>query len=119
MFSYFDVPNDERRTSESFYHAFVLGLVTYLKDEYYIHSNRESGFGRYDLCLESKKKSLPSFIFEFKLLETKDIETIIREAKDKMNTKKYVTNLKEKGITNIHKFIFVFRGKEVTIKEVA
>ena len=49
MFSYMDVG---KNTAENFYHAFVLGMLVGLKDSYYVNSNRESGFGRYDIMLE-------------------------------------------------------------------
>ncbi len=118
MFSYFDVPNNKRKTTESFYHAFVLGLTTYLRDEYYIHSNRESGHGRYDICLEAINHELPSFIFEFKLQKNQSINKLIIEATNQVNNNVYITTLQERGITNIHKFIFIFKGKDVTIKEI-
>ena len=55
MFSYFDVGEN---TAESFYHAFILGMLVGLKDSYYVKSNRESGHGRYDIMLEPKEKEL-------------------------------------------------------------
>ncbi len=116
-FSYFDVPNEEKK-AESFYHAFTLGLMIHLKGKYYIHSNKESGYGRYDIELEAMEKDSPSFLFEFKLKGDKSIKEVIEEAKKQMNEKAYITNLKEKKITNIHQLIFVFHGKDVTIKEV-
>ena len=64
MFSYFDVGAS---TAENFYHAFVLGILVGLKDNYYVKSNRESGFGRYDIMLEPKDKNANSFIIEFKV----------------------------------------------------
>ena len=59
MFSYMDVG---RNTAENFYHAFVLGMLVGLKDTYYVNSNRESGFGRYDIMLEPKVKNGNCFI---------------------------------------------------------
>jgi len=106
------------KTAESFYHAFTLGLLTYLKGDYYIHSNRESGYGRYDIELESISNNKPSFVFEFKLKGKEKIEDIISKAKIQIDNNKYVTNLKEKGKTNIHRFVFVFDGKDVTIEEI-
>ncbi len=119
MFSYFDVPNDEEKTAEYFYHAFTLGLVLYLKDNYYIHSNRESGMGRYDMELEAKDKTMPSFIFEFKLKKDMEVETRIDEGEKQIKKKKYTSNLEERGITNIHKLVFVCDKKEVTVREIA
>ena len=116
MFSYMDVGEN---TAENFYHAFVLGMLVGLKDTYYINSNRESGFGRYDIMLEPKDKTKNSFIMEFKVLEDeeeKTIEETIENAKKQIEEKKYEENLKERGFTNITKMIFAFKGKEVKME---
>ncbi len=68
MFSFMDVGEN---TAENFYYAFVLGMLVGLRDTYYVNSNRESGFGRYDIMLEPKDKTANSFIMEFKVLEIK------------------------------------------------
>ncbi len=117
MFSYFDVPNDEKKSAENFYHAFTLGVLAYMKDNYYIHSNREAGLGRYDIELEAKDKNRPSFILEFKLKRDKEIETATGEGSEQINNKKYTSNLEERGITNIHKLVFVCDKKEVVVEE--
>lgn len=116
MFSYMDVGEN---TAENFYHAFVLGMLVGLKDSYYVNSNRESGTGRYDIMLEPKDKNANSFIMEFKVLEDKEEKTIeetIENAKKQIEERKYETNLKERGFTNITKMVFAFRGKEVKIE---
>ena len=86
MFSYFDVGEN---TAESFYHAFILGMLVGLK--YYVKSNRESGYGRYDIMLEPKEKDKSSFIMEFKItkeMEEKEVKAKIKEAKDQIKNKK-------------------------------
>ena len=116
MFSYMDVGEN---TAENFYHAFVLGMLVGLKDSYYVNSNRESGFGRYDIMLEPKDKNGNSFIMEFKVLEDeeeKTIEETIENAKKQIEEKKYEESLKERGFTNITKMVFAFKGKEVKMK---
>ena len=116
MFSYMDVGED---TAENFYHAFVLGMLVGLKDTYYVNSNRESGFGRYDIMLEPKDKNGNSFIMEFKLYsedKEESIEEIIETAKKQIEEKGYETNLKERGFTNIIKIVFAFKGKEVKME---
>ena len=83
MFSYMDVGEN---TAENFYHAFVLGMLVGLKDTYYVNSNRESGYGRYDIMLEPKDKTQNAFIMEFKILkdeEEKTIEETLENAKNK------------------------------------
>ncbi len=112
MFSFMDVGEN---TAENFYHAFVLGMLVCLKDTYYVNSNRESGFGRYDIMLEPIDKNGNSFIIEFKvlddLLET-TIEQTIENAKKQIIDKKYEENLIERGFKNITRMVFAFKGKE-------
>ena len=113
MFSYMDVG---KNTAENFYHAFVLGMLVGLKDTYYVNSNRESGFGRYDIMLEPKDKNGNSFIMEFKVMENmeeKTIEDTVENAKKQIEEKRYEENLKERGFTNITKMVYAFNGKEV------
>ncbi len=116
MFSYMDVGEN---TAENFYHAFVLGMLVGLKDTYYVNSNRESGYGRYDIMLEPKDKNGNSFIMEFKVLENKEEKTIedtIKNAKKQIEEKRYEENLKERGFKNITKMVYAFKGKEVEIE---
>ena len=117
MFSFMDVGEN---TAENFYHAFVLGMLVGLKDNYYVKSNRESGYGRYDIMLEPKDKNGNSFIMEFKVYreeKEKDINDTIENAKKQIEERKYEENLQEKGFTNITKMVFAFKGKEVLIGE--
>ena len=116
MFSFMDVGEN---TAENFYHAFVLGMLVGLKDSYYVKSNRESGFGRYDIMLEPKDKNGNSFVMEFKVLEDeeeKTIEDTIENAKKQIEERRYVDDLEERGYTNITKMVFAFKGKEVKMK---
>ena len=115
MFSYFDVGEN---TAESFYHAFILGMLVGLKDSYYVKSNRESGYGRYDIMLEPKEKDKSSFIMEFKVVESmeeKEVKAKIKEAKEQIKDKRYEQELKERGFTNVTKMVFVCNGKEIEI----
>ena len=116
MFSYFDVGEN---TAESFYHAFILGMLVGLKDSYYVKSNRESGYGRYDIMLEPKEKESNSFIMEFKIIESmeeKEVKAKIKEAKEQIKDKKYEQELKERGFKNITKMVFVCNGKEIRME---
>ena len=113
MFSFMDVGEN---TAENFYHAFVLGMLVGLKDTYYVNSNRESGFGRYDIMLEPKDKDGNSFVIEFKVLDDlseNTIEQTIENAKKQIIDKKYEDNLIERGFKNITKMVFAFNGKDV------
>ena len=116
MFSFFDVGEN---TAENFYHAFVLGMLVGLKDKYFVKSNRESGYGRYDIMLEPKDKNGNSFIMEFKIaedMEEESLEKLIEEAKKQIEEKKYEQELKERGFKNTTKMIFAFKGKEVKME---
>lgn len=113
MFSFMDVGEN---TAENFYHAFVLGMLVGLKGTYYVNSNRESGFGRYDIMLEPKDKNGNSFIIEFKVLDDMletTIEQTIENAKKQIIEKRYEENLIERGFKNITKIVFAFKGKDV------
>lgn len=116
MFSYMDVG---KNTAENFYHAFVLGMLVGLKDTYYVNSNRESGFGRYDIMLEPKDKNGNCFIMEFKVMENmeeKTIEDTIENAKKQIEDRGYESNLRERGFTNIIKMVYAFNGKDVEMR---
>ena len=116
MFSFMDVG---KNTAENFYHAFVLGMLVGLKDSYYVQSNRESGFGRYDIMLEPKDKNENSFVMEFKVYKEekeKTIEDTIENAKKQIEERKYAEDLEERGYTKITKMVFAFKGKEVKMQ---
>lgn len=96
-FSYFDSgEKPSREDPERFYHGFVLGLMMDLADRYVITSNRESGFGRYDVVLEPLKEGLDAIIIEFKVFKPKrekDLEETVRNAVLQIEQKKYESAL--------------------------
>lgn len=121
-FSYFDTGKrpSQKQEPERFYHGFVLGLMVDMTDQYAIWSNRESGFGRYDVVLEPKKEGLDAVILEFKVFNPRretTLEDTVQEALEQIKKKKYDSVLKERGIPDerIRKYGFAFRGKEVLI----
>ena len=120
-FSYFDtgkgVIGDE---PERFYHGFVLGLLVDLREDYVITSNRESGYGRYDVMLEPLDKNKDAFILEFKVHDSKEeksLEETLALAHAQIEEKQYETTLIAKGISKekIRKYGFAFEGKNVLI----
>ena len=110
------------RAPEKFYHGLVLGLIVELSDRYHITSNRESGFGRYDVMMEPLEQSLPAYIFEFKVMNKTDGEQTLEDTADaalgQIENKAYATELISRGFSpkQIHKFGFAFQGKSVLIK---
>lgn len=115
--SYFDVGGYE---GEKVYHAFVLGMLISLNDTHEVLSNRESGYGRYDVMLIPKDISKLGIVIEFKKLDPDDEETLEEtadEALKQISDKKYSTTLESRGINNIKEIAIIFKGKEVYIKE--
>ena len=120
-FSSFDVDNKpSEKEPERFYHGFVLGLMVDLESRYVLTSNRESGFGRYDIMLEPRNKDDNAYIIEFKVRDSDDEGTLrdtVAAALAQIEEKKYDTLLIEKGVPaeKIYKYGFAFEGKTVLI----
>lgn len=121
-FSYFDTGDRASGAEpERFYHGFVLGLLVDLQDRYYVKSNRESGFGRYDVMLEPKHPGQENaVILEFKVRSTrkeKSLEETAQSALKQIKQRKYREELKTKGIQEeqIKEYGFAFEGKTVLI----
>ena len=109
--------------SSRFFHGFVLGLMVDQSENYIITSNRESGFGRYDIMLEPKDKQsqkYPGIVIEFKVINPRkenSLEETVEAALKQIEDRNYDTELINRGVNkeNIHHYGFAFRGKEVLI----
>jgi hypothetical protein len=123
IFSSFDTGrNPSRVEPERFYHGFVLGLMVDLQGRYIITSNRESGFGRYDIMLEPLNDSDPAIIIEFKVINKRrenSLEETVQAALTQIREKDYARQLTDRGFApeRIHSYGFAFQGKEVLIGE--
>lgn len=124
IFSFFDTGNRMSGSQpERFYHGFVLGLLVELRDRYYITSNMESGFGRYDVMLEPKDKNSDcGIILEFKIFNKrreKDINDTANVALKQIYEKHYKEELVKKGVSenNIYCYGVAFQGKLVAISK--
>lgn len=120
-FSYFDTGKESSKEEpERFYHGFVLGLMVDLNDRYVLTSNRESGFGRYDVMLEPRNPADDAMVLEFKVFQPRkenDLQDTVESALQQIEDMRYEAALVEKGVTKekIRKYGFAFRGKEVLI----
>ena len=120
--SYFDTGKKPSGVSEPerFYHGFVLGLIVELADRYTVTSNRESGYGRYDVVLEPLRKEDDAMILEFKVYDEKEEESLedtVQSALAQIEEKQYGLALTAKGIApeRIRRYGFAFEGKKVLI----
>ena len=113
----------EKKAPENFFHGFVLGLMVDQIENYIINSNRESGYGRYDIMLEPVDKDnirYPGIVIEFKVINSKkenSLEETVQAALKQIEEKKYDEELIKRGIKkeNIYHYGFAFKGKEVLI----
>jgi hypothetical protein len=122
VFSYHDFGGEP----EKVYHALVAGMLIWISGTHEITSNRESGYGRYDIMIFPRPlegeayKERTGYVIEFKTVDEEENETVESAAEAALNqieAKKYETELVERGIKNIKKLAIVFKGKEVTVKE--
>ena len=120
-FSYFDTGKGPLGDEpERFYHGFVLGLLVDLSSEYMVTSNRESGYGRYDVMIEPRDNGKDAIILEFKVHDSEDekeLSDTVHAALKQIEEKQYVTNLVAKGIQRekIRSYGIAFNGKNVLI----
>jgi hypothetical protein len=119
-FSYFDTSGRDDEP-ERFYHGFVLGLMVDLRDRYIITSNRESGFGRYDIMMEPlDKEKYDGIIIEFKVFnkrKEKNLQETVASALEQIEKMNYAQSLIDRGVNpeKIRRYGFAFEGKKVEI----
>jgi len=115
--------NPSNRLPENFYHGLVLGLLAENTRDYLVKSNRESGWGRYDVMMEPRQPGKPAAIMEFKVFDRLDdengLEDTAENALRQIEEKKYETELLSRGIPaeRILKYGFAFQGRECLIRK--
>ena len=103
-------------SKEAFYHGLSLGMLSYLDNDYYVTSNFEAGFGRYDVVLEPKNKNNRAFILEFKVTDDENkLEKLSEEAIKQIEEKRYDINLKSREIKEITFVGIAFYGKKLKV----
>ena len=105
--------------AEGFYHGLMLGLIALMDNQYKIKSNRESGDGRFDVCLIPREKRYPGIILELKWkakLSESELDKWANEALEQIDKLRYDSEMKEDGINDILKFGIAFSGKKVSVK---
>ncbi|MCB1194266.1 MAG: PD-(D/E)XK nuclease domain-containing protein, partial [Leptospiraceae bacterium] len=114
-FSYLDPTGKE---PERVYHAFILGLLLHLSDSHSVKSNRESGFGRYDIMLIPKRQNGVGVVIEFKLVYPhlkETLEIAAEKALGQIEDNRYEEELKSMGASAVLKYGMAFEGKEVLV----
>jgi len=105
--------------AEGFYHGLVLGLIALMDNQYRIRSNRESGDGRYDICMIPRDNKYPAILMELKWnkeLNEENLDALSAEALNQINVKGYDAEIRTEGIADIIKFGITFSGKKVKIR---
>ena len=113
----------ERGEAERFYHGLVLGLLVQLRGRYSVESNRESGFGRYDVALvptDGADGTDPAVVIEFKVFDPRREKTLadtVARARQQIEDRRYIAGLAARGIAEerIRVYGIAFRGKEVLV----
>ena len=103
-------------TDERGYHNYILGIFSlFINDaKFIIRSNRESGFGRFDLMIKDKAYN-KGIIIEFKVTKD-DLEESALKALNQIEEKKYYLDLVNEGYKEILKYAIVFEGKQCIVR---
>ena len=107
---------DAARGKEAFYHGFVLGLTATLASDYDIRSNRESGYGRYDIAAFPRKAGIRGMLIECKTAESEDaLEKEAQAALQQMADRDYDAEFRAQGVEHVLHYGISFCGKRVCL----
>ena len=102
---------------ESFYHGFVLGITAWLLPKYRVVSNRESGYGRFDLGIFPKEKGIPGIVMEFKVADREEqLEEMSQKALAQIEKREYLAEFQAQGVAEVWRYGMAFCGKKVCLK---
>ena len=110
--------HDVAKEPEAFFHGLLLGFIAGLQETHEIKSNRESGFGRYDILIIPKESSQLAILIELKAKspsETLSLETLADDALKQIDEKHYVAELQQRDVSPILKIAIAFSGKEFAL----
>lgn len=104
---------------ENSYHMFALGLLMLLYDDYEVKSNRESGYGRYDIMIIPRVLDKLGIVIEFKKCDSKEtLEQAAGRALEQIKAKNYVHELRSRGVKNVIGYGIAFQGKKVLLQQI-
>ena len=103
---------------ESFYHGLILGFGVLMEDEYRVESNRESGYGRFDIAFFPLKDGAPGVVLELKSAKSEEaMEGAAKEAQRQIEEKAYLAELSRQGVKEVWKYGIAFCGKKVWMEQ--
>ena len=109
--------HDSDHNPESFYHGLLLGISVWLDGRYRVESNRESGYGRFDIAFFPQRENMPGVILELKTVKEEDeMEQAAKAALSQIEAKEYVAGLARQGVTSVWKYGIAFCGKKVWLE---
>ena len=110
------VSSYDAANKESFYHGFLLGMTALFVPDYVVESNRESGYGRFDLAIFPKDTAKAGVIMEFKAANTEEqLADKATEALRQIEDKKYETEFSKRNIATVWKYGIAFYGKKIYV----
>ena len=110
--------HDSAHQPESFYHGLLLGLSVWLEGRYRVESNKESGYGRFDIAFFPLKENLPGVVLELKVVKDEgEMEAAAKAALSQIENKEYAAELARQGVTEVWKYGIAFCGKKMWLEQ--